>query len=74
MNKLIGSGCKPEPAGNPPPSPASGGERTCLMCGKKFPSAGPQNRKCIKCKKKKAIAGNPAIGGHYRASRKKAIF
>lgn len=48
--------------------------RTCLMCGKKFASEGPHNRRCVKCKKKKAIAGNPAIGRHYRASRKKAIY
>lgn len=27
-------------------------ERTCLMCGKKFVSRGPHNRRCQKCNQK----------------------
>ena len=31
------------------PAPA---ERTCLMCGEKFVSRGPHNRRCVLCEKK----------------------
>lgn len=48
--------------------------RTCLMCGEKFPSAGPHNRRCPGCNKKIGDAEHRAIYKWNRASRKKAIF
>ena len=31
--------------------------RTCLMCGIRFVSAGPQNRRCTPCSEKVAFLG-----------------
>lgn len=36
-------------------------KRTCLMCGKKFLSKGPHNRRCKKCNQKIAQAGENAF-------------